>query len=1219
MYIITGNVLKEIVEPAGGIINIRQVQSGDHTLSVLELWGAEYQENDALLIEQQHQLLFTTICQRERCPVQYVGQVTESGTVVVHDSNDNTTPVNLDLHAVLGNIPQKTYELHRIQPVLQPIVIPDNLSVPGILDRLFRLLHVGSKRFLSSKVDRSVTGLIAQQSCVGPLHTPLSDVAVVASSLYDLHGIASAVGEQPIKGLISYQSMARLTVGEALTNIMFALCTSRQHIKCSGNWMWAAKLPGEGAALYDTCKSMHDIMIATGISVDGGKDSLSMAARTDTNELVKAPGTLVITLYCSCPDITKTITPDLKSRGNSTLVYINMSEKYKQWDISSLGGTSYAQVYNQVGSSTSDLHDVQYFNLVWDTVQQLLLQRLLLSGHDISDGGLLTAVCEMSFAGNAGINVSFNDSKLTYHTQHALLFGEDLGCVLEIHNDKLTQVQSIFQQMDINAVIIGTTTSEYNINVQINDKYVLQSTVAELRDLWESTSFELEKLQTNPQCAIDEQNLLKSRTDPQYKLTYTPQPTSTDILSGSHKPRVAVIREEGSNGDREMIGALYSAGFDVWDVHMNDLLNGTINISESPWRGIVFVGGFSYADVLDSAKGWAAVIKYNTILSTQFNEFYERTDTFSLGVCNGCQLMALLGWVGAVDSQSVCNSDNPPARFIHNRSGRYESRWVTLKIEDTNGILFKDMSGSVLGCWTAHGEGRAYFPYSDDYVNQIESNNLVPMRYVDDHGNTTEQYPLNPNGSVHGIAGLISTDGRHCAIMPHPERCQKLWSWPWQPQSEEWQNSVAGECPWMKLFQNAYTWCIQNTTQNNHSTSIPPTINTNTTQSTDTITATSSTIHTSSTDKLQQQNELITRQLSSTLKQTNLSSPLENRFIGKVRDIYTLYDNLMILITTDRISAFDRSLTEIPYKGAVLNQVAEYWFKHTKHIVQNHYIASPHPNVTIALKCKPFAVEIVVRGYITGTTSTSLWTHYSKGVRNYCGNELPDGLVKNQKLSHNIVTPTTKSDEHDVPISGTDIVKHNLMTQSQWNTIHDIALKLFDYGQQLSLQHGLLLVDTKYEFGIDSSNNIILIDEIHTPDSSRYWIADTYQQCIDTQQEPDNIDKEFVRLWYSKNCDPYNDEILPTPPQSLIVELSRRYIQLYEMITGNTFNMSTSHTSVEQEVQQSIQQWIEQYNGNDRQLSSSITTSSPQQPSEPNLLLSPRTQLMENILGDMQL
>jgi len=782
------NVVKEIIYPSGARIEIRKIQSGDRTLSVLELWGAEYQEQNALLIRAGNAEMFASMCRREKVPCAFIGSITGDGLIVLHDESDGSTPVNLDLGKILGDMPQKTFRLDRIAPALEPLKLPEGLRASDALDRVLRLLSVGSKRFLTNKVDRSVTGLVARQQCAGPLQLTVSDVAVIGQSHFGLTGAAISIGEQPVKTLIDPAAMARLSVGEALTNLVWANIGGIEGIKCSANWMWAAKLPGEGAGLYDAAVALRDIMLELGIAIDGGKDSLSMAAKVlsaKNSETVKSPGTLVISAYAACPDITRVITPDIKMPGKSKLLYLDLGNGKNR-----LGGTALAQAYGQVGDESPDVADAALLKRAFNAVQGLISKDLVLSGHDRGDGGLVTTLLEMAFSGNCGLEIRDEAA-----AEIPFLFSEELGLVVEYLPANEKRIRARLNKENVPHRVIGGTTTGKRIRVRIGGRRVLDEDMRVLRGIWEETSHRMEKLQANPVCASEEKKNIYDRPGPSYKVSFRPL-TASPAPMKKRKHRVAILREEGSNGDREMSSAFYLAGFDVWDVTMTDLLEGTVSLDD--FRGVAFVGGFSYADVLDSAKGWAGVIKFNGNIFEQFRRFYDRPDTFSLGVCNGCQLMALLGWVPWKGIE-----DKHQPRFIHNLSGRFESRFSTVRIFPSPSVMLKGMEGSTLGIWVAHGEGRAHFP-KKEVLKKVESRSLAPVRYADDRGATTMKYPFNPNGSANGIAALCSPDGRHLAIMPHPERTFLKWQWAWMPGELRKKTKAS---PWLKMFLNARQWC----------------------------------------------------------------------------------------------------------------------------------------------------------------------------------------------------------------------------------------------------------------------------------------------------------------------------------------------------------------------------------------------------------------------------
>jgi len=780
------NVLKELVEHAGGRVEIRNIRVGDPTMSVLEIYVAEYQERVGLLISPENIVRFQAICEREKVACEVLGEVTGDLRFIVQDKSDNSTPVDIEIPALLGNIPQKTFTDSRIRPALSPFVPPAKLGVRDALHRVLRLVSVGSKRFLTNKVDRAVTGLIAQQQCCGPLQLTVGDVAVVAQSHFGVTGIASAIGEQPIKMLVNPAAGARMAVGEALTNLVWARIEDLEQVKCSANWMWAPKLPGEGAALREAAEAMAEAMIAVGMAVDGGKDSLSMATKVG-DEIVKSPRELVISAYAAMSDIRQRVTPDIKEPG-SVLLFVDLAGGKNR-----LGGSGLAQTCGQIGEEVPDMEDPALVKRAFLAVQGLIDGGLILAGHDRSDGGLITTLLEMAFSGNCGLNLALNGSV----TILEMLFSEELGLVLECHWSHLAEVKQRFEQAKVGCAVLGSSTAKQAITIQYNGELVLDDSMVLLRQWWEETSYQLERLQVNPDCADAEKFNIMDRKGPAYALSFTPQATAVDILRRKDKPKVLILRDEGSNSDREMSSAFYSAGFEPWDVTMTDLLGGRIDLAG--FRGLAAVGGFSYADVPDSAKGWAATIRFNERLYEQFQAFYNRPDTFTLGICNGCQLFGLLGWVPWYGIEA----DRQP-RFIHNVSGRFESRWTTVKILPSKAIMLAGMEDLVFGIHVDHGEGYLHFP--DETIRErVWAEQMATMVFVDDHGHPTEAYPFNPNGSPGGLTGLCSPDGRHLALMPHPERTFLPWQCHWLPESMK----SLPATPWLRMFQNAYEWCVR--------------------------------------------------------------------------------------------------------------------------------------------------------------------------------------------------------------------------------------------------------------------------------------------------------------------------------------------------------------------------------------------------------------------------
>jgi len=806
------NVLKELVEKSGGRIDIRKINVGDPSLSVLEIWVCEFQERNGILINPDRIAEFQTICRREKVPCELLGEATDDGHFVVEDSLNGTTPVNMELNAVLGGMPQKTFSSDHKPKYLVPFSTR-GFGLTEINEAVNRVLHlpsVGSKRFLVNKADRSVTGLIAQQQCCGPLHLPVSDVAVVAHSHFpnDLGflglyaGAATSIGEQPIKMLVDAAAGARMAVAEALTNIVWARLSARSDIKCSANWMGAPKLPGEGAEMYDAAVAMRDFMLALNIAVDGGKDSMSMVTMVpDGNgkvEMVKSPLSLVISAYCTVPDITKVITPDIKAPGKSRIMRIDLASGRRR-----LGGSALAQVFEQIGDECPDIDDPKLFVNGFEFIQKAIDNNLILAGHDISDGGMIVALLEMLFSGNCGFEGTLTS---LYDDVVEELFAEEAGFLIEYLPENEDWIINSLQNHKIPYIILGETSLDKQIVLGC-DRHgnwwnkIIDESMPSLRSKWEDTSYKLEFSQCEADMVEEESVTSFDRPGPAYKLSFVQEDF---VPKGMAQFPVAIIREEGSNGDREMTSAFFQAGFNPHDVNMDDLVSGRVDLAD--FRGIIFVGGFSYADVLDSAKGWAGVIKFNKKVKAMFDEFYQRPDTFSLGVCNGCQLSALLGFVpgDGIKHVGFVPGDVYQPRFIKNNSGRYESRFSTVVIQDSPAVMLQGMAGSTLGIWVAHGEGKLFCPDEKDYKTIIEQN-LAPIRYADDAGNPTMTYPLNPNGSPDGIAALCDPTGRHLAMMPHPERTFLKWQWPYWP--SDWKKEELS--PWSKMFQNAYEWCLK--------------------------------------------------------------------------------------------------------------------------------------------------------------------------------------------------------------------------------------------------------------------------------------------------------------------------------------------------------------------------------------------------------------------------
>ena len=772
------NVTKEIIEPNGGFINLQNVTKGSTNMSAQDIWTSEFQESDTCLINENNMQHIDKICKRENLLYDVMGDVTDTGKIVVYDSTEDNYPVNLDLKYILSDIPQKMYTIQERKVKTYPF-LHLTTNILEALGKVFRLVSVGSKQFLTNKVDRSVTGLIAQQQCIGRKHLPLSDYAVVAQSHFGVTGAVTAIGEQPIKGLICADAMAKMTIGELLTNMMWVKIQSIEHIKCSGNWMWPLKQPGEKYKLYEACKSMCDTLKELGVSIDGGKDSLSMSStlRFDT---VKGPSSLVLSGYADCPDIRNRVTADFKRPGND-IIFVDLGLGKNR-----MGGSAYAQTNGQLGSEVPTIENIGAVKKLFNIIQECVDKKYIVAGHDKSDGGLITTLLEMCFPSRLGcyINLHFPEHKCNEIDLLEFLFNEELGVVIEVNPDYLMQVNFLLSGFKYH--IIGRVSAYSTCTLKSNSTLILEEYIPNLLQLWQNTSFELEKLQCNVECATKEKEYYLTNNVPSYFASLQIVKSIDEKIEKNKelvemnrcKYKVGIIREEGSNGDREMASAFYMAGFDVYDVNTHDLIENPNLLDD--FVGIVFVGGFSFSDVLGAGKGWYNVLKFNKKIKESLYTFYEREDTFSFGVCNGCQLM----------SQFEVFDD---VKLEENKSGRFESRFSNVTICNTNSIMLKGMVNMCLGVWVAHKEGQ--------FIHKGSS--TIAMQYVDSKCRPTTEYPMNPNGSIEGIAGLCSEDGRHLIMMPHPERTFLTWQVPYVP--EAWRENKY--YPWMLMFKNAYEWC----------------------------------------------------------------------------------------------------------------------------------------------------------------------------------------------------------------------------------------------------------------------------------------------------------------------------------------------------------------------------------------------------------------------------
>ncbi|MBN2747047.1 MAG: phosphoribosylformylglycinamidine synthase [Bacteroidales bacterium] len=757
------NSLSELVEETGGVIDLDKLPVGDPTLSAREIIGNESQERMGLVISPKSLDYLETVARRERAPFYNVGKIT-GDMRFCFKAPVGSNPIDLELGYLFGKPPKTVLEDTKTSSNYASGEFSEDKINEYIVDVL-KLESVACKDWLTNKVDRSVTGKVAQQQCVGVLQLPLSNLGAMALDYRGKHGIATSVGHAPATALVDEAAGSRLSVVEALTNIVWApLADGLKSVSLSANWMWPAKNHGENARLYNAVKALSDYTIELGINVPTGKDSLSMAQKY-SDQVVLSPGTVIVSASAHTSDIQLVVTPDLKYQSNSEIIYIDLSNGEF-----GLGGSSLAQVNSVIGGKVSDAADAKYFATAFNVIQQLLREKMILAGHDISSGGLITTLLEMCFSSpdlTMNLNLDgFGNSQLV-----EILFSERPSLVLQVEN--AAKVLQILHNEGINAISLGNVTNGDHLKMSFRDKNYSYD-IIRLREIWFSTSYHFDRHQVANDLADS-----RFANFSIYKLHYRfPENFSGEISESEKRPKAAIIREKGVNGDREMAWSLYAAGFEVKDIHMTDLMSGRENLSDVLM--IVFVGGFSNSDVLGSAKGWAGAFMYNPLAKKALSDFYQRADTMSLGVCNGCQLMVELGLI---------NPDHEvKPKMEHNESHKFESSFLNVEVEESSSIMLKSLEGSRLGIWVAHGEGKFDLPFD---ISAYE----IPLKYG------YEEYPANPNGSDYNAAAICSADGRHLAMMPHLERAIYPWQWAHYPE-----NRTDEVSPWIEAFVNARNW-----------------------------------------------------------------------------------------------------------------------------------------------------------------------------------------------------------------------------------------------------------------------------------------------------------------------------------------------------------------------------------------------------------------------------
>ncbi len=782
------NGCPELVEETGGRFNLRAVPNQEPSMNPMEIWCCEAQERYVLAIHPQDRERFLAICERERCPVAVIGEATGDQQLVLNDPLFGDNPIDMDIRALLGKPPRMTREVGEIPAKPEPLAL-DGVKPADALDRLLRLPAISSKNFLITITDRSVTGLVHRDQMVGPYQLPLADCAVTATGHLSTTGEAMATGERAPVAVVDAPASGRLAIGEALTNIAGAAVGALGNVKLSANWMCACGEPGEDANLRATVEAvaMH-LCPELGISIPVGKDSLSMRTLWEDSKGGKqrqvAPLSLVATAFSPVSDVRKTLAPDLKAIG-SRLVLVDLGLGKNR-----LGGSALAQVYNQAGDTPADLDDPSTMKSFFAAMQEIVGRGLALSYHDRSDGGAAVTLVEMAMAGGKGISVdlpAFGASPL------AALFSEELGAVLEVAPDTLAEVLGVFRANGLGMAVreIGSVVEGRQVRIAVDGKVAIDSPIARLRALWTDLTYRIQSLRDNPACAREEYELALESTDPGMTFNLTYDPDEAPAISAKPQPRIAILREQGVNGHVEMAAAFTRAGFQAVDVHMSDLHSGRKTLDD--FDGLVACGGFSYGDVLGAGSGWARSILFNPHLEAMFRAFFERQGTFTLGVCNGCQMVSQLAGL-------IPGAQDWP-RFGRNRSEQFEARFETVEVLDSPSILLRGMAGSRIPIAVAHGEGLATFsdPAS---ATRLAAAKCVSLRYVDSFGKPTERYPLNPNGTKGGWTGFTSADGRATIMMPHPERGFRAVQLSYRPADL----FTKEDGPWMRMFRNAYAF-----------------------------------------------------------------------------------------------------------------------------------------------------------------------------------------------------------------------------------------------------------------------------------------------------------------------------------------------------------------------------------------------------------------------------
>ncbi|MCA3158611.1 MAG: phosphoribosylformylglycinamidine synthase [Burkholderiales bacterium] len=809
------NAFPELAHDAwvGAVFQLRQIPLEESGLSPKEIWSNESQERYVLAIAPESLPLFQTFCERERCPFAVVGTATEQQQLKLLDGDNNTAPVDMDMNVLLGKPPKMQRDVKRL-PAPETALELTSLDLHQVALEVLRSPTVGDKSFLITIGDRTVGGLSSRDQMVGPWQVPVADCAVTLMDYEGYAGEAMSMGERTPLAVVNAPASGRMAIGEAITNLAAAPVRHIEDIKLSANWMAACGQPGEDAALFDTVKAVGmDLCPALGISIPVGKDSLSMRTQWvehGEQKQVTAPVSLIISAFAPVPDVRSALTPQLRTDVQDTvLVLIDLGAGRQR-----MGGSMLAQVTNQFGSEVPDVDDPAALKAFFAAIQALNAQNLLLAYHDCSDGGLFSTVCEMAFAGRTGVTLNVDVLTLDPHAQdwgdfkirpeqvsvqrHELtlkaLFNEELGAVVQIRRSDESRVMQVLREHGLgkDSHRIGQLNEREVVEIYRDTKVVLSATCVELQTAWSDTSWRIARLRDNPDCADAEYRRIEA-ADPglHEHLSYDPSHNvATPFIAKGARPKVAILREQGCNSQLETAYVMHASGFDAEDVHMSDLIADHAKLEH--YRGFIAVGGFSYGDVLGAGEGWAKTILYRPQLAEQFATFFQRSDTFALGICNGCQMMSNL-------APLIPGAEAWP-RFTRNKSEQFEARFAMVEVIDSPSIFFQGMAGSRMPIAVAHGEGFADFSQHGNMAQAV-----LAMRYVDNSGQATETYPYNPNGSPQGITSVTTADGRFTVLMPHAERVFRTVQQSYS--AERFKREQAREAsPWLRMFNNARVW-----------------------------------------------------------------------------------------------------------------------------------------------------------------------------------------------------------------------------------------------------------------------------------------------------------------------------------------------------------------------------------------------------------------------------